>query len=67
MELNRFEEKLEDPLVELDEEDVQDLLVDCLVLMDRLLQRQNNPQWLLTSAKDLQTRLSESLSWYHIH
>lgn len=61
-----MDEQIDAPTVILDDEDTEDLLVDCHALLTRALDRQN-PLWLQQDGSKLLSRLEEALSWYRIH
>lgn len=66
MELNTMSEPVEQPLVTLDAEDTEALMIECHEFVSSVIGRSGNPKWLEKSGHDLLKRLTEVLAWHKL-
>jgi len=51
----------------LDEEDKDDLLVDCYYFIEKMIGRSGNPKWATQEGAEMLKRLGEALQWEVMH
>lgn len=66
MELNIMQEQVDQPQVELDEEDTEALLIDCHSFVESVLGRSGNPKWMEKTGHSLKKQLEEVLAWHKL-
>ena len=66
MELMVMEEQVDQPLVVLDDEDTEALLIDCHTFIEKVIGRAGNPKWLEKEGHALLRQLTEVLAWHKV-